>query len=294
MSAVAKYPFLIVSAGENSEAVESMLWDFGATGIETRDAQTLNQSADECLVAHFDSVESAEQAQDAIQQSFSDVRAEISFVEGDAWRDAWKEYFKPTRCGKHLVVKPSWETFESQPGDVVLTLDPGAAFGTGTHETTQLILRLLDARAETLQQKTVLDMGCGSGILSVAALLLGADEAWACDNDPLAIDVTLESAEINHVGDRVKAICDDTMTLPPSWPSTFDLVLANIELRVLEPYAQQLSSFVGPSGSLMLSGLLKGQDAAMHQAISKCEPALRHEETLTMGEWIAMVYRREG
>src|SRR5262249_50900336 len=152
------------------------------------------------LVASFEDDESAAEAVEAFRDRYA---AHVEHVVGDAWRDEWRKYFKPTRLGERLVIRPSWEPFEKQDGDVVLVIDPGRAFGAGLHETTRLVLRAIDARIRGGER--VLDVGCGSGILAIGALLLGAGDAVATDVDPEAVEVTNENAVLNGVADRIAA-----------------------------------------------------------------------------------------
>jgi len=165
------------------------------------------------------------------------------------------------------------------PGDVVLTLDPGGAFGTGTHETTRLLLEALQRHLAPGMH--VLDVGCGSGILAIACLLLGADRATGVDVDPESVRVSRENAELNGVGDRL-ALHEGTLSAGPA--GRFPLVLANIESRVLVPLAGELCARVAPSGVLVIGGLLAAERERMLAAYSALRPIAVHEQ----GEWIAI------
>lgn len=278
-----RYPSLHVAlAGDDAEIASSLLWDLGATGIEERDATTLdrNEGAELTLVAHFESDEDAEAAREVLSERWT---ARIVHIEGDEWRDRWKEFFKPARVGERLVVRPSWEPFEPGPRDVVITLDPGQAFGTGTHETTRLVLRAVDAHVRGNER--VLDVGCGSGILGVAALLLGAKEVTAIDVDPIAAEVTRENAEVNGVADRLRASTQPIDEVE----GTFDLVLANIQRVILVPMAAALCAKVAPGGTLVLSGLLAPEEDEVRAAY---EPLASFAEKTADGEWIALRFTR--
>ena len=150
------------------------------------------------LVASFESEEDARAAMSELPPAWG---AALEEVVGDAWRDEWKKHFEPFAVCPGVVVRPPWREHEAAPGERVIVLEPGRAFGTGLHETTSLVAEVL--AGETLEGKDVLDVGCGSGILALVALALGAARARAIDVDPDAVAVTRENAERNAVEDRV-------------------------------------------------------------------------------------------
>lgn len=278
-----RYPFVHVDVDlDDSETVASALWDLGATGVEERDQSTLAKAEEGrvILVGAFENDTDAEEALAALREIGLDAHIEV--VVGDAWRDEWRKYFKPTRIGARVVVRPSWEPYDAEPGDVVVTIDPGRAFGSGLHETTRLVLRSLDSHLPAGVR--VLDVGCGSGILAVAAVKLGAASAVAIDNDPDAADVATENAEENDVADRIVASTDDVAALTEEFP----FVVANIEAKVLIPLAVPIASRVAPGGALVLSGILRGQEDEVRAAY----PALDLEATEFDGEWVALRLRR--
>jgi ribosomal protein L11 methyltransferase len=266
-----------VSVGEAEEAA-ALLWSLGAIGLEERDATTIERPdhAGVLLIAHFDDEDRARIAAAALPWA-----ARVEHIVGEAWRDRWKAFFKPTRIGERLVVRPSWEPVEARTGDVVLTLDPGHAFGTGTHESTRLVLAELEQRIEGRER--VLDVGCGSGILAIAAVLLGAESAVAIDVDPDAIAATKENAEKNGVSDRIR-----TSTTPLSRVrKRFDVVVANIESRVLIPMARSLIARLSPGGLLVLSGLLATEKEELLQAYHSVHFVGERLE----GDWVALTFR---
>jgi ribosomal protein L11 methyltransferase len=185
------------------------------------------------------------------------------------------------RVAERLVIVPSWETYAPQPNDVVLHLDPGQAFGTGTHESTQLMLAEIERRVTPGVQ--LLDVGCGSGILAIAALRLGASHAIALDTDPLAVNATRENAERNLVASQVQASTASVETLS----ACFRLVLANIEARVLVPLAAAIAARVAPGGLLLLSGLIASDVETVRAAYPQFTELARPER----GDWRALVLR---
>lgn len=192
------------------------------------------------------------------------------------WRDAWKRYFRTIRLTRQIVVVPSWDTHEPAAGDRVIHLDPGQAFGTGAHASTRLVLEIMQELADAgVRPRRVLDLGCGSGILALAAAALWPDaEVHAVDNDPAAIDVARENAAGNRAA----------IAIGLDWPpGAFDLVLANIQADVLTELAPSVVPRV--AGHLILSGLLREQVdpvaatfaagglAVLRSAISREDPA---------------------
>ena len=250
--------------------------------MEERDATTLEGATRRgrvTLVGHFEVEVDAHNVKRALARRWP---CRVDFIVGDDWRHRWKEHFKPVRIGQRLVIRPSWEPVKPLRDEVVLTLDPGQAFGTGTHETTRLVLREIDRRVQGGER--VLDVGCGSGILAIAALLLGATSAHAIDVDPDAIRVTKENARRNHVHSSIRAECRDLAEIA----ERFDLLVANIEARVLIPMAEALPLRLKPGGVLVLSGILLEQVDEVRRAFSSIGRAL----VLVDGQWAALTMER--
>ena len=175
----------------------------------------------------------------------------------EIWRDAWKKYFKVTRLTRQFVVVPSWERYVAHDSEVVIDLDPGMAFGTGTHASTRLVLEELQELADRgVTPGRILDVGCGSGILSIAAVKRWPGSTCvALDNDPIAVQATAENALANKVADRIDANATPVGDLLESFP----LVLANIQAHVLRELKAALVTRTAPGGTLILSGLLTPQ-----------------------------------
>ncbi len=175
----------------------------------------------------------------------------------DEWRDAWKKHFRVTRVTARIVIVPSWTTYQAEPGDVVLDLDPGRAFGTGAHASTRLCLRELDdLAAEGNVVTRFLDVGAGSGILSIAAAKLWpAARGVAIDVDPIAVAAASENLARNGVGGRVEAKGEAVDLVD----GAFELVVANIQADVLDALKEPLAARVAAGGTLILSGLLAHQ-----------------------------------
>jgi len=271
-----QYPYLHVDVEpEEVDEVSYLLWELGALGVEERDATTLNKGTGAVtLVASFDTDAAALAARDGLMPR----SARLEHVVGDGWRDEYKKYFKVTPLGARLVIRPSWEPYTAASGEVVVTVDPGRAFGTGTHESTRLVMRELDARVRG--GEAVLDVGCGTGILAICALKLGAAGALCIDVDPDAVEVTRENAVFNDVQATVRA----DVTPVEEVGSEFDLVLANIQATVLIPLAAPIAARVRRGGLLLLSGILVGQEDDVRAAY----PGFELLSAPVEGEWIAL------
>ena len=187
--------------------------------------------------------------------------------------------------GERLVVRPPWEEMEGlQRGDIELIIEPGMAFGTGTHETTRLCLRALE-RLE-LAGTRILDVGCGSGVLSIAAVRLGAESSVAIDIDEAAIDATHGNTAANRVEGRVEVSTTPLRDIE----GTFDVVLANILSSILVDLRDLLAAHVRPGGRIVLSGILAGE--ADYLARVYAEAGLIEDERLTDGDWLCLVCRK--
>ena len=277
-----RYPFVHLEvATAEAELATDRFWELGAQGVEERDESTMNGSSGPgrtLLIASFADEADAERVASAVD-------GKVEVVVGDEWRDAWKEHFQLTPIGERLLLRPSWREVPEDAGErVVLTIDPGGAFGSGLHESTRLVLRAIEATVKG--GETVLDVGCGSGILAIAALLLGAERATGIDVEASAIPTTIENAEINGVGERLQA-----STAPlGSIEGTYALVLANIQAPILVGMAPTLVERMAQSGTLVLSGILAGQEDEVVNAFTALPRGL--EATISAdGEWRAVTLR---
>jgi len=202
-------------------------------------------------------------------------------VQEEDWETEWKKYYHPIQVGKRLVVCPSWEHYDLVGDEVVVSLDPGMAFGTGTHDTTRLCMQLLEeyVAADT----TVLDMGCGSGILSIAAMLLGGKSAIGVDIDDTAVRVANENAALNKVTDRTTFLCGD---LTDKVSGTFDLICANIVADVIIRLSPVIPQFLKQDGVFIASGIISER---AHEVVAALEEIglhiVKREES---SGWVAL------
>ncbi len=203
-------------------------------------------------------------------------------VDEDDWANAWKVHYHPVRIGRHLLIRPLWIDITPDPADVVISLDPGMAFGTGTHPTTQLCLEAIEDLIQPKQD--ILDLGCGSGILAIAAAKLGAHKVIAVDIEELAISTTMENAEVNGVANEILAHQGSIETLLPS-ARRFDFMLVNILAKIIITMCEQgLGQLVRPGGTAIFSGIIDTQADDVEAALRAAglEPYKRRQQ----GDWI--------
>jgi len=203
-------------------------------------------------------------------------------LEDRDWERAWMDRFHPMRFGERLWIRPGGREI-SQKDVVIIDLDPGLAFGTGSHQTTALCLSWLDAHE--VRDKTVIDFGCGSGVLAIAALKLGAGRAIAVDHDPQAVLATRENAERNRVADRIEILHSDDFQARPA-----DLVMANILANILVDLSPQILGLVNPGGQLVMSGILRAQSKSVTRAYAG---RIEFEPPETRDDWVLLHGRRK-
>lgn len=223
----------------------------------------------------------------AIKGNFPDGSCEIicsEIVPGEDWLDGWKKNFKPLHVTNQIVIKPSWEDYLASPGEIVIIIDPKMAFGTGHHETTAQCLKALEQNG--CAGKRVLDYGCGTGVLAIAAAKLGAKTVIAVDNDPEAIDNARENAVLNNINMQV-VLSDDFVAGPP-----VDIILANLITDRLIRLYDNIYASLCPNGIVIFSGISL-DDRRLFLEFLKNKP-LAIEEELTGAEWISIVCRKSG
>jgi ribosomal protein L11 methyltransferase len=273
-----------VAAAEAEEA-SARLFEAGASGVEERDGSIAPMPGARApgpgralLVAWFDDAEAARAAAAVI------AGAEVGEVEGRDWGEAWKEGLSAFSVGR-LFLRPSWIRAEAPRGSAEVVLDPGMAFGTGTHPTTALCLSAVDVFLAGRPGATVFDVGTGSGLLAIAARKLGAGRVVASDNDPTALEVARENAARNGVEIEVTRADVGEVRGP------FDLVVANILANTLVELAPALAAQVAQGGALFLSGILAPQEEAVRAAYRG--RGLRPARARRDGEWSLLAFRSE-
>jgi ribosomal protein L11 methyltransferase len=290
--------------GESGEAVAELLQRYGHQGvsIEQEDIPPDEWDDGEALPperltirAYFPADGRADEAKQQLETALGHMslmypmpKPTYRIVHDEDWAEAWKTHYHPVRIGRRLFIRPLWIQAETGPDDLVIALDPGMAFGTGTHPTTQLCLEALEDRVHPGMK--VLDLGCGSGILSIGAAKLGAASVLALDIDPIAVKVTAENAEQNGVGDKITAQEGSLENVVTS-ARRFDLLVVNILARVIIAMCDQhLGDVVRPGGVALFSGLIEEQADDVEAALRKTglEPTARRQQ----GDWMLVEARR--
>ncbi len=214
-----------------------------------------------------------------------DLAPAVSVIKAEDWGESWKRFFKVVQISEHLTVCPPWEKYEPKDGERVLILDPGMSFGTGKHATTQACMGFLDKLSQEDPLRDVLDVGCGSGILSIAAGKLGFKSVRGIDNDPDAVRIAAENSEVNGVKAEFAecdlAACDEKATI----------VVANVLAVVLEHFCREVSAMVKrvPGNALILSGILDEQYDSVRKAYEAQGAA--EVENVLIGEWRSGLFK---
>ncbi|MGL4800537.1 MAG: 50S ribosomal protein L11 methyltransferase [Cellulosilyticaceae bacterium] len=203
----------------------------------------------------------------------------------EKWANEWKKYYKPVKLGEHLVIKPTWEAYEAQADDLIIEMDPGMAFGTGTHETTAMCAMLLEQYITEGSQ--VLDIGTGSGILGIIAAKMGAKQVLGVDIDPVAVRVAKENVDFNHVEQQMTVKAGNLLDVVDQ---KGDIVVSNIIADVIIILADQVDKVIAPEGVWIASGVINSRKDDVCDAIRKngWEIVEIHEQK----EWVAIVSKR--
>lgn len=214
------------------------------------------------------------------------VSLETESLSEQDWSESWKQYYKPVHIGR-LSVVPAWESYQPKAGEVVVRMDPGMAFGTGTHETTRLVMRCIER--ELKGNETFLDVGCGSGILSICAAKLGAAFCAAYDIDPVAVDVTRENIAASGERNIVCGVSDLLAGVTLS-QGRYNFAVANIVADILLRMLPQIGDFLTDDATLVLSGIIESRKEELCEALPTYGFAVSYIET--ENEWVAIVAKR--
>ena len=301
----------ILTTPQAEELITAVLYDTGVGGVNIEDPWLLDDanrntsawdvmdddivkkySEDKCLIkAYYSPETNFEEVMLKIKEGienakkFVDVgKAEVtvSVVNEEDWENNWKQYYKPVYIGKNIVIKPLWENIEKKDGQVVIELDPGMAFGTGTHETTRMCLEIMENTVK--KGDKVLDIGTGSGILSIAAIKMGAEKCCAVDIDPMAVKIVGENSAANGVQDKIDTVVGN---LADEVSGKYDLVVANIIADAIIALSPDVRQFMKEGAYYITSGIIKFRLEDVKETLEKC--GFEIVDIKTDGEWAAVI-----
>ncbi len=292
--------------GESAEATAGILQRYGYQGVAVEhegippdklDEDQIPPATSLAVRAYLPEDDKTEDTKARLESALSYMNMmypmptpQYRIVEEADWAEAWKAHYHPVRIGKRLLIRPLWTQVALQPGDVEIALDPGMAFGTGTHPTTQLCLEATEDLLAQFPGAKVLDLGTGSGILAIAAAKLGAAHVLALDNDPVAVESAQANAQQNGVADKITVQEGSLESLIFS-ARRFDLILVNILARIIiEMCKNHLGEVVRPGGLAIFSGIIVEQADDVEAALrtTGLEPYARRVQ----GDWVVIEARR--
>lgn len=302
----------IHTSEEASEAVADLLLRAGASGVATEDpneisrilneadtlifsdAEFFNNLPDFVRIRAYFTAESEVLLRQHIEHELDNVRAYLELSHGIVacrkvqekdWAEAWKAHYHPLKVSKRVVICPSWESYHPEEGEIVITLDPGSAFGTGEHASTALCIQILDAA--TLEHESILDLGCGSGVLAITAAKLGAKNIEAVDIDPNAVEVARMNVLQNNCQEQITCY---TAELAASLRDSYSLIIANILADVHVDLVSQYREKLHVNGVLILSGIITHKVEWVKDTFAKEKFELLDEKK--EDDWFALKYRK--
>ncbi|MGQ9552604.1 MAG: 50S ribosomal protein L11 methyltransferase [Anaerolineae bacterium] len=288
---------------ESVEAASAFLARFGSIAVEELHATPLSGDSfpPQVTVYCYLTRETAERSYKAIEEGLWHLsqllplgQPRCKVITEQEWMEAWKEHYPLVRISEHMVVVPTWQQYLSQPGEVVLTVDPGMAFGTGLHPSTQLCLKAIELFLHP--GDTVLDVGTGTGILAIAAAKLGAASVLAIDIDEAAVKAAHHNAAANSVADKVTVSLASVLPresirgIAPIVIDTgaYDLILANIIAEVIAQMAPALARLARPGATIVTSGIIKEREHLVGEAFAgKADTIHRAQD----GDWVCLCFR---
>ncbi|MCX7710421.1 MAG: 50S ribosomal protein L11 methyltransferase [Clostridia bacterium] len=300
---------------EASDAVTEMLTSIGAGGVAIEDPNdirreiekpnTLDYADDEFLKnlgedvvikAYFPGEMNIAELSELIKEKISFIAnfldvgegyAGVQEVDDEDWATSWKKYYKPLHLSDRMVIKPSWEQYEKKDQEIIIEMDPGMAFGTGTHETTRMCAQLLEEYIR--KDNSVLDVGCGTGILAIIAAKLDSGEVTAVDIDEVAVKVTQENCRMNQVQEKIVSYKAELKDVAPK---QYDIVIANIIANVIINIAELVPAYLKKEGYFLASGIIKERKDEVIETYTK--QGFVCEKVIELGEWVAIAFKCQG
>lgn len=301
--------FSVVTEEICVEAIAAIFHKMGSGGViieEPRmDILPMNPEncADDCLAPDFikhesvvvkayfpedrEILEELEQSLQAVQRTFNaPCKVLINEVRDEDWEESWKKYYHTFKIGQRLVIKPSWEEYQLQAGDVLIDIDPGMAFGTGSHASTRFCLNFIDQFVTG--GESIIDAGCGSGILSIAAAKLGAQQIFAMDFDSVAVRIARDNVALNGLDDVIQVQVGDIVNDLPE--REVDYILANITAEVVNLLIPEAVQRLHPGGYMFCSGIIESRWPGVQQQLEAHGMVI--EKLLQESEWVGVAARK--
>ncbi|MFS1513544.1 50S ribosomal protein L11 methyltransferase [Chengkuizengella sp. SCS-71B] len=312
------YEICIYTTEEASEQISNFFHDNGAGGVSIEESGSLNKERDTSLGQWYEKplndfpegdaeikayfpeeidmdelIKSLERfVKNLIDLNINVGKAEVKsqIVNEEDWANAWKQYFKPVRITEKITIKPTWENYEAGENECVVELDPGMAFGTGTHATTSLCLKALE-KAQ-VEGKNVIDVGTGSGILSIAAMKLGANQVLALDLDPVAVSSAKENVRINQLEQKITVQQSDLLQVLQTQHNSDQpqIVVANILAEIILTFIDDVYNVLEHNGLYIASGIIKQKEDDVIQALEKSNFSII--EKLEQEDWVAIIAKK--
>lgn len=299
----------IITSSEAVEAVSGILYNTGVKGVSIEDPEDIEFKKknpgdwdyfDETLLpvrdcaivkGYYKQDEDFDEYIVYIKESINNLHqfgidkgqglVTVAKVNEEDWENNWKKYYKPTKIGEKIIVKPIWESYETKDDEIIVELDPGMAFGTGTHETTRMCIKALEKHVKA--ESTVFDIGTGSGILAITAAKLGAKQVIGVDLDPVAVKSAEENVKFNDI-DNIKIMYGNLMEVVDG---KADIVIANIIADVIIFLTEEVKKFIVPGGLFISSGIIRERKDDVVKKLEEC--GFTVEEVNIDGEWVCIV-----
>lgn len=301
----------VITNNDSSEAVSEKLMSMGAKGTETVDSSAFRRvledniyidyvddgfldkyGTDIIIRAYFSDDRNHAMLSEELSLFFTEISKYMNIGKGDIkcsirddneWKNVWKEYFKPFNFTENVVIKPSWEDYTPKANEIIIEMDPGMAFGTGTHETTQMCALLGEKYIKSGDR--VLDLGCGTAVLAILGAKFGASSVLAADIDDAAVKVARQNVDNNNQTDIIKVKQAVLSDIPKE---SFDLIFINIIADVILDISKDIKNYLKSGTKIILSGIIKDRKPEVKRAYIELGLSLIDE--VSMGEWEAMVF----
>ncbi len=303
----------IHTSHEATEAIANILHESGAGGVIIEDSNTLLQDWETpfgeiyqlapedfpeegviikaYLPVNSYLMETVEQIKLAFNHlltydiNLGEGKVSLSEVDEEDWATSWKKYYKPVQISNKILITPTWEEVEQKDDQIVIALDPGMAFGTGTHPTTVMCIQALEKVIQGNEE--VIDVGCGTGVLSIAAAKLGAKPILALDLDEVAVESARLNIQLNHVNKRIDVMQNNLLEHIDKKP---DIIVANILAEVILSFTGDVARMLKPNGFFIASGIIQAKEDTVREALE--QEGFLIEETLIQEDWVAFIAKK--